>query len=1141
MRKLIIMLLSIFMIMQSAMVVSAAEVGEQVGERLTEDTYAEDEDPQWGRENGYLEEGVSDINIKLYSASGTGYSHNSKFEDCTIKEVIDVSKHQKSINWTKVKQSGIDYAIIRAGYRGYGASGSLNTDSYFEKNIQEALDAGIEVGVYFFSQAITEEEAVKEANYLLDLIKGYDVSLPVVMDYEYAADANGLTGRLYQANLSKSKATKICKAFCETVLNQGYTPMVYANKAMLENGLNAAEIAKDYKIWLANYTTETSYSGDYEFWQYTQNGTVNGITGYVDKSFWYVAPEEKMEFENVSVNIEDTLANRISGKTRYQTCFKIAETLKSVQGSEKFENVIIASGENFADALAGSYLASVKNAPILMTNGSNAQDVKLYIRQNLKKGGTVYILGGTAAVPEGLGCGLGEFKVKRLYGKSRYETNIAILKEAKVSNEDILVCTGKVFADSLSGSATGKPILLVDGQLTDVQKKYLKTLSGNAFYILGGEGAVKKDIETELKKLGDTYRIGGKSRFETSVMIAEKFFDDPSSMVLTFSHNFPDGLCGGPLAVKMNAPLILTRTGEEAEAKNYANANNIHKGSVLGGESLINKTTAQNVFGRISQLENEAIAKFVEVGDDEFAVQYQVIMGQKKSADDQYYLMMADSYDGTVFGKPLAAVKKSVEITIRIESLDREQLKELVMSDLVLAVKLSDGSYQAVNEPKGIFNPEAIARNTEEIFKAASKKGIQGVNVADEGTEVTDARYANTKQTLFNLDLAEVVGTGPAKGYVEYEYKGNTYYFSDCAALKESIRSLNAGYEQYLYGNDDTTEVAVSLCLLLSYNDDTKYLIDPAARTAGHTYYTLNVQEKEARETLEAVFLYLGETFGQEDCYVTNWILGNEINSSEAWNYSGNLRYDAYMQRYTTAYKMLYCGVKAQKTGNTVAISLDNGWMAAPDTYTGKKTLETFARKIHEENPNIEWSIAYHAYSYPLTKTDFWNDKTNTTDDVSTKYISMRNIKVLTDYAGTLEKTYDLPEESIRILLTEQGFSYNSGNPELQAQAIARGYYTAEFNDRIDAFIIRALVDAEEETSDGLYLGIMDIKTQKRVAFYVYEYMDSDLTKFAETAAEKTVSAENHAKFNSAKNILCNTKWKDFIPGFDASKLAGIK
>lgn len=253
----------------------------------------EDGDPGKGRAEGYVDEGFYDSMAMFARISG--YSHNSRFDGYTIKKGVDVSVYQGNINWKKVKADGIDFAFIRLGYRGYGSSGRLCLDTNFETNIRGALDAGLQVGVYYFSQAITRAEAREEANYVLQRIGKYKISLPVVMDFEYASGANGLTGRLYNANLSVSAATDICRAFCATVEAAGYEGMVYANKSMLQNHLNAAKIAKDYKIWLANYTYKTSYAGDYDFWQCSSSESVDGINGNVDYDFWYVAPQKEPE------------------------------------------------------------------------------------------------------------------------------------------------------------------------------------------------------------------------------------------------------------------------------------------------------------------------------------------------------------------------------------------------------------------------------------------------------------------------------------------------------------------------------------------------------------------------------------------------------------------------------------------------------------------------------------------------------------------------------------------------------------------------------------------------------------------------------------------------------------------------------
>ncbi len=210
------------------------------------------------------------------------YTHRSDMTDRPITHGIDVSEHQKVIDWSKVKAAGIEYAFIRVGYRGY-TKGGLAEDAYFRQNLAGATAAGVKVGVYIFSQAITKEEAIEEANYLLERIKDYNITFPVVLDFEFSPDK----GRLETAKLSKAEGTAICLEFCKTIQAAGYTPMVYANPDMLNNHLNAEEISNQYLVWLANYTTQTSYTGKFDYWQYSSSGTVDGITGRVDMNFFY--------------------------------------------------------------------------------------------------------------------------------------------------------------------------------------------------------------------------------------------------------------------------------------------------------------------------------------------------------------------------------------------------------------------------------------------------------------------------------------------------------------------------------------------------------------------------------------------------------------------------------------------------------------------------------------------------------------------------------------------------------------------------------------------------------------------------------------------------------------------------------------
>lgn len=332
----------------------------------------------------------------------------------------------------------------------------------------------------------------------------------------------------------------------------------------------------DYKCKTCGY----SYRGDYEY--------ANGIHGYDGVTCRWCG----------YTYTGDISVYRIAGKNRCETAFKIANETKKQLGVEEFETIIVASGKNFADALTGSYLAKVKSAPIIMSNGTNDSDIKSYVRRNLSSEGTVYILGGTSAVPATLEDALSAYHVVRLAGDTRLKTNIEILREAGVTDEEIIVATSTNFADSLSASAAGKPILLVNnklGGLTEEQRDYLDTLKSDTFYIVGGTSAVSSDIAGEFIIYGSVERLGGATRFETSVMIAEEFFDEPTTIVLAYSKNFPDGLAGGPLAMSLNAPLILTATGKEDVAADYAYGM-AENGYVLGGTGLISNAATQNVF-----------------------------------------------------------------------------------------------------------------------------------------------------------------------------------------------------------------------------------------------------------------------------------------------------------------------------------------------------------------------------------------------------------------------------------------------------------------------------------------------------------------------------------------------------------------
>ncbi len=289
---------------------------------------------------------------------------------------------------------------------------------------------------------------------------------------------------------------------------------------------------------------------------------------------------------------------RISGKNRYETCIKIADYFIERSGSDKLPAVVLATGKDFPDALTGAYLANVNNAPIMLIDASSSARITTYIKNHLATDGTVYVLGGKGAVDDSWLADLSGYTVKRMNGKNRFETNLSILEESGAKGGDIFVCTGSNYADSLSASGIRMPILIVGGTLSDEQKQYLEGGSWN-FHLVGGTSVVTESVENELKAYGTIAdRTYGKDRYLTSKAMAERFIGETHEAVLAYGANFPDGLCGGPLAYTMGAPIILSGSTPATNAAGiqYTTGMNITSGLVLGGSALIDDQTVRTTF-----------------------------------------------------------------------------------------------------------------------------------------------------------------------------------------------------------------------------------------------------------------------------------------------------------------------------------------------------------------------------------------------------------------------------------------------------------------------------------------------------------------------------------------------------------------
>lgn len=223
---------------------------------------------------------VEDSVVKEAEQDADGTESNVRLSEGASVFGIDVSKWNKTIDWKKVKEAGVEFAIIRCGYRG-SVTGALVEDPYFKKNIEGALDAGVRVGIYFFTQAVTPVEAVEEASMVLTLCRDYKVAFPMFIDTE-GAGGNGRAD-----GLSAGDRTAVIKAFCETIENEGHTAGVYASKHWLEKKLDAEEL-RAYQTWLAQYSREATYEGDYGMWQYTSAGRIDGIQTLVDFNVSYM-------------------------------------------------------------------------------------------------------------------------------------------------------------------------------------------------------------------------------------------------------------------------------------------------------------------------------------------------------------------------------------------------------------------------------------------------------------------------------------------------------------------------------------------------------------------------------------------------------------------------------------------------------------------------------------------------------------------------------------------------------------------------------------------------------------------------------------------------------------------------------------
>lgn len=459
------------------------------------------------------------------------------------------------------------------------------------------------------------------------------------------------------------------------------------------------------------------------------------------------------------------------------------------------------------------------------------------------------------------------------------------------------------------------------------------------------------------------------------------------------------------------------------------------------------------------------------------------------------YMVLLNSKGDTIISSKRISSSIGNGWVISAEFDNSDSFRTAAVGKYAIAAMVGD-SLQILSNSLYLSNPEIMAKTTR-IYpgfaegELNSKKGMQGVHA--NATEALGIQAA-----LLNVKLNELIRTNTnvarygSACYVPYTYKGKTYYFHDMISYMKTVKALNGWTDEY-----GGVRRNVTLNLLLGWDNELQYLIHPSARAAGKAYYTLNMSEENARATFEALFCYMAEKLGgsvllpsehsTHKYRVANWVLGNEVNACKAWNYSGNMSTKECADNYAQAFQILYQGVKKTDSEARVFVSLDHDWNAEENGHGGKPFLDEFASYMYATAPHMRWNVNYHPYSQPLTRNDFWNDHSNTTSNISTRFISMRNLDVLTNYLGEMERKY-FPNKGdgyIRVILGEQGFvASNKSQEALQAAAIGYGFYIASMNPRVDAYIIRAYKD---DPAEGVMKqGVMYQDETPKEAYNVY-------------------------------------------------------
>lgn len=494
------------------------------------------------------------------------------------------------------------------------------------------------------------------------------------------------------------------------------------------------------------------------------------------------------------------------------------------------------------------------------------------------------------------------------------------------------------------------------------------------------------------------------------------------------------------------------------------------------------------------------------------------LTGDNTADNNKLYLFELKAYEDNLGSRTdyISELDRNTTIKTSIDLLEGQENTRLY-SKFIIAIK-KNNKYYPISNAIYITNSGEIAKSKLPYQDANSKKGLLiDMNM------LSDAFELGVKHAIVNFNLEQILGEG-----IDYTYEGKTYHFN-----KNAIATYDTTVSTFSNKSMQVTAVVVN-----SWNNTHKELMYPnVVKNNTAIYYGFNAKTKEGVETTRAIASFLAERYSGDNYNygrVSNWVIGNEINNNENWNYMGPMDVEKYSKEFARSFRVFYTAIKAKSKNARLFFSVDYDWnypKANKLKYRAKQVIDLISENINTEG-NIDWNLAYHPYPLPLTSANFWDD-VNTgqiKQDETTAIINFANLHVLTDYLKGANFR-DTSGKVRRVILSEQGFTSKSPDKaedkDLQAAAFAYAYYIADSDPYIDSFILSRQVDHPVETRDSLYFGLWNTDpavtdkskaTDRKKIWAVFKNIDSRTQTLSQT--------------EFAKKIIGINKWSDVIPNF---------